>query len=261
MNDTHFKDKEKINVLSHKRFNGYAGESNSWEIAQLLANEIRYKGGPDKISKEDLITILVCSNIASKSEKQVHEFTHTGCDNADIQKDNGRVTEKRICRCMNYYKSKSEQCKNCKLERKYRNNSQYKVIDYEVPCSSVMAGIGGVDLMLEKGNKQYAVEVKPPNSHESLVRMISEILTYTLDLPEKYKDANPAIAFFEQTSPTKSNRYKVADSTQFRYYKICKDDEPYKTLLSMVKVFSIRVKENAENVWDYEFIEQPEGMK
>lgn len=261
MNNTHFKDKERINILSNKHFDGYGNQSNSWEIAQLLADEIESRGGPDKISKEDLISILVCSNIVSKSAKQTHEFAHTGCDNTDIQKDNGRVTEKRICRCMNYYKSESEPCKNCMLARKYHNNSQYKVIDYEVPCSSVMAGIGGIDLMLEKGNKQYAVEVKPPNSHESLVRMIAEILTYTLDLPDNYKDAKPAIAFFEQTTPTKSNGYKVTDSTQFRYYKICKDDEPYKTLLSMVKVFSIRLKENADNVWDYEFIEQPEGMK
>ena len=62
-------------------------------------------------------------------------------------------------------------------------------------------GIGEIDLLLEGDGKIYATEVKPPQGNsECILRMIAEILTYTLDSDKDYRKA---IAFFENTPQSK----------------------------------------------------------
>ena len=70
--------------------------------------------------------------------------------------------------------------------------------DYEVPAYFYGKGIGEIDLIISDGKTQYATELKPyQGNEETLLRMIAEIMTYTIGFPSgKYAKA---IAFFEGT--------------------------------------------------------------
>ena len=58
-----------------------------------------------------------------------------------------------------------------------------------------MENLGRIDWLLDDNGNMLASEVKPPNSSETIVRMIAEILTYTIDTPY-----TPAICFFKTTN-------------------------------------------------------------
>lgn len=173
-------------------------------------------------------------------ETKEHKPDHTVC--SAIKEDNSpnKITEKRICRCMNYYSKESAQCKNCKLERKFQNaGKNYFVAEYEVPTRYVIEGVGGIDLVIKdaRSGVEYAVEIKSPKKNsETLTRMIAEILTYTAGMLDKYK---PAICFFE-------------GSTQYKDF--CNDairsDENFQYLLTQVDVFYITYTEK-DGIVDY----------
>ena len=63
-------------------------------------------------------------------ETKEHKPDHTVC--SAIKEDNSpnKISEKRICRCMNYYSKESAQCKNCKLERKFQNRMIAEILTY-----------------------------------------------------------------------------------------------------------------------------------
>ena len=115
------------------------------------------------------------------------------------------ITEKRICKCF-YYRNrcrKNSMCQkdNCKIrffKKEYKLNN-CDVLDYEIPINYVTSKIGEFDLLIKYGNDSYAVEVKPPNSKETILRMILEILTYDFcncyneDCPDDYNHNISAI--------------------------------------------------------------------
>lgn len=113
-------------------------------------------------------------------------------------------TEKRLCKCL-YYKNgeycDSEECQKCDFADEYRRSviGDYFIADYEVPAFYYGDGVGEIDMVISDGKTQYATEVKPPRGNkETLLRMIAEIMTYTIGYPAgKYERA---IAFFEGTS-------------------------------------------------------------
>ena len=115
--------------------------------------------------------------------------------------------EKRLCKCM-YYRNrelqKPEECGKCAFPLRYRYDiiGAYKIADYEVPAYYYGKGIGRIDLVISDGEMRYATEVKPEKGNsETLLRMIAEIMTYTVGYPAgKYKRA---IAFFEGTKQEK----------------------------------------------------------
>ena len=121
-----------------------------------------------------------------------HKESHEGCDYKKT--DNLRVVEKRICRCFYYYNKNihNEKCASCKFMFKKANVGQISIENYEMPTLFRMDGVGGIDWILGDGKELLATEVKPPDSQETLVRMIAEILTYTIG-----KNLRPAICFFE----------------------------------------------------------------
>lgn len=149
-----------------------------------------------------------------------------------------RVTEKRLCKCM-YYKNStySKRCEDCAYTARFDLVGEYKIKDYEVPAFYYGDGIGEIDLIISDGSSLYATEVKPyKGNNETLLRMIAEIMTYTLGYPEgTYKKA---IAFFEGTpqeteyerkEPATQELLAKADITVFRFvktgektYQICK---------------------------------------
>lgn len=159
---------------------------------------------------------------------------HEQCSGAKTK----RPTEKRLCRCM-YYRSKGDSptCSSCELVNlPSKIVGEYMVKDYEVPAFYYGDGIGEIDLLLSDGTVTYATEVKPPKGNsETLLRMIAEIMTYTLGNQEGYKKA---IAFFEgsrqdeeyaEISVELKTLIKEADITVFRFenidsgaYKICR---------------------------------------
>ena len=174
-----------------------------------------------------------------------HNPNHNKCDyksGIDSEKD----TEKRICRCMYYYNNGDEQqadiCKNCVMDWKSRkNNSEYKILDYEVPMPNVTDNVGGIDLLIQdvmNPENVYATEVKPKESKETLARMMAEILTYCEIT--KYKVVNngeelsvkPAICFFE-------------GSKQYGDYMKLKELPAMKKLLTEITVFCIKYDSNS----------------
>lgn len=187
-----------------------------------------------------------------------HGKFHAGDHNYCKRFDSATFTEKRMCRCLYFKKSgHKKECETCKfrLERPYiAADSEYHIEDYEVPAFYYGDGIGEIDLILAgKDGKKYATEVKPPKrivpdptakkgykvleNTESLLRMVAEIMTYTLGYPEgKYRKA---IAFFkgshqdteyEKIDPSLKELLTKAEITVFRFdevkgekaYKICK---------------------------------------
>jgi len=120
---------------------------------------------------------------------------HTECKGTATE----TLTEKRICRCLYYWNSDhTKHCDTCKYQQgRCRINGNYRIKDYEVPAYYDGEGIGEIDLLIEGPEGIYATEVKPPQGNsECILRMIAEILTYTLD---SNKGCRKAIAFFENT--------------------------------------------------------------
>ena len=127
-------------------------------------------------------------------KRYVHNYEHTRCSLTTDNKT--RVTEKRICRCWNYYNKQCHmiKCGNCEFEFKKENLGDIKILDYEVPTVFAMENLGGIDWILDDDGDILATEVKPPESKETIVRMIAEILTYTIG-----SSYTPAICFFKNT--------------------------------------------------------------
>ena len=196
------------------------------------------------------------SALINKLRKAVEEGEETlklllfGMLNPDLYSDHGdykegqhnkcnglkedTFTEKRLCKCIYYYNTPFlKKCDKCDFKQRYKLIGDYEICDYEVPAFYYGKGIGEIDVIIKGKDAVYATEIKPyKGNDETLLRMIAEIMTYTLGYPnEKYKKA---IAFFENT--TQENEYlamtselklliKEADITMFRFEKI--DEETY----------------------------------
>lgn len=127
--------------------------------------------------------------------------------------DNKAFWEKRLCKCLYYMNSKyriANECEKCQFPERYAITGSYKITDYEVPAYYYGSNIGKIDLIL---NDIYATEVKPDkNNEESLLRMVAEIMTYTLGFPKgQYKNA---IGFFENTP--QEEEYLLRDPSMMR---------------------------------------------
>lgn len=163
-----YKDLDKINHRS-------VISSNLGELAKI-------------ISRNDYGEIL----LPYPRKRYLHKEQHVGCT-MSLSDSQGRITEKRICRCWNYFNKPecNRICASCTFGFKKENVSNYEIVDYEVPTVFAMKQLGGIDWLLKREGKIIAAEVKPPNSQETIVRMIAEILTYTIDT-----EYIPAICFF-----------------------------------------------------------------
>lgn len=171
-----------------------------------LADKVRQaEQGSD--AKKNLKQSLL-NDLESKRE---HVPNHNGCTGC---LDSGRLTEKRLCRCMYYYNSQKDKvCEKCDIEMKWKNIGAITVTEYEYPTKYVLDNVGGIDLIFDN---TYAVEVKPQNSSETLVRMFAEILTYTIDY-----DYKPAICFFEGSKQMKDYEKLMAEKNEDLIY-LCK---------------------------------------
>ena len=101
-------------------------------------------------------------------------------------------TEKRLCHCLVLYGDENAECKTCPLKdnpffaKKIKNAT---MLEYEIAASNTKGdGIGGVDLLMEHDGKLYCTEFKPAWNKESILRMATEIITYTHIL-DKEKEA------------------------------------------------------------------------
>ncbi len=171
-------------------------------------------------ASENPIDILK-KRLRDKWEKEkVHIDTHEFC--GQCQTDT--ITEKRICRCMNYFDENSKTCnEECKLKLKWKNVGDIKVLDYEKPTKNVMEKVGGMDLILDD---HFAVEVKPYYSKETLSRMFSEILTYTVD-----EEFEPGIAMFKYNHDTGEESY------QWGVFQMLENEDYLREIMKHVKVF------------------------
>lgn len=204
-------------------------------------------------SIEDLENILLNGHKLSEFQsnndsKPVREK----CPRSDKEDTNSDNDEERIIRCL-YYRS-NDKCPNdkCSYKKKYviDKGCGFVAQDYQVPSDKKVPGVGKIDLVLKniKDNKLYAVEVKRDGreNNENIVRMIAEILTYTIvtkeyhygDYKEHKEKMFPAIGFFEgslqQTNyenlEKNQDLLKIIDSTKLKVYlfknKHDKNDKP-----------------------------------
>ncbi len=210
----------------------------------------------DKITKKEY-TVLVKEllNAIDMGEDVLKKFL-LGCENPALYSSHGtyqeeghdhcgglkgnRFTEKRFCKCLYYRNGKyynSEECRECDFADRFDITGNYRITDYEVPAYFYGKGIGEIDLIISDGKTQYATELKPyKGNEETLLRMIAEIMTYTIGYPTgKYIKA---IAFFEGTKqaaefeeavPEIKELLTKANITVFRFektgekaYKICR---------------------------------------
>lgn len=209
--------------------------------AQILELSNAIADGTEALKK----LLLGTETPATRSRKP----EHNNCDGFTEKDSNPTKTdEKRFCKCLFYLNGDSaKQCEICLYPERFALvGDEYQIKDYEVPPFFYEKGIrkSGIDLVIQEGNVLYATEVKPyKGNDETLLRMVAEIMTYTLGYPNgKYKKA---IAFFEKNREEKSKTtqqkeydaihpslvalLKTADITVFRFeeagekaYKICK---------------------------------------
>lgn len=154
-----------------------------------------YKNGT--IDTKVLYDFLVDPNVC-KGEELTPD--HTSCKGfKDSPRSGG---EKQICHCMFYFnKEYPKKCINCELPH-WKNVGTISVEEFEYPSRYDIPGIGGIDLVLNYDNVVYGAEVKPPNSNETISRMVSEILTYSV--VDRLLEFEPAIAVFRG-----SNQYNT----------------------------------------------------
>lgn len=162
---------------------------------------------------------------------------HSVCEGFDQKKASKETREARIFKCL-FFKNVDDDgiirhCEDCAFRGKhdYTTQGEYKIVEYQVPAyysngNGDIGGIGEIDLVLQQGEDKFAVEVKPPHGNQdSLLRMIAEILTYTLGFPEgKY---HKAIGFFKDSYQYQRyfesrEKYKVVKE---RIDRILKDEK------------------------------------
>lgn len=158
---------------------------------------------------------------------------HTVCEGFEGESKESR--EARICKCL-FFKNAADptlvrHCQGCAFYGKFdlELRGEYQVAEYQIPAYYSIGGIGAIDLILQKKSDPanlYAVEIKPPeHNQESLLRMIAEILTYTLGFPDrKY---NKAIAFFQGSYQYRRyfEQRKAYQDVRKRIDRILKDEE------------------------------------
>ncbi len=154
------------------------------------------------------------------------------------KKCNTENREKSICRCMFYYDENKKKCReSCKFKRKWHYvGSGIQITDYETPMEYRIEGIGNIDLRIKYKDVEYGVEVKPPeNNNETICRMISEAMTYTIDFPS-YR---PAIAVF---GPSTDGKYKGSPQYISIRELLEQNNEDFSAVRNYVKVFIITIK-------------------
>lgn len=157
---------------------------------------------------------------------------HRKCNGFHDEKDLNCADEQRICKCL-YYKASAHKkvCNGCSYCDYPRVEGDYKIFDYEVPSKYRAKGIKvkNIDLIItDKDDKDllYAAEAKPlrETSPESILRMISEIMTYTAD-DSRYKKAiiffadSPQDREYKKLNPKVKELISVADITVFKIIK------------------------------------------
>lgn len=170
---------------------------------------------------------------------QAHGTYSSGQHNRCVGLDNESYTEKRLCKCMYYINDNyPTSCYKCDFQERLKIIGDYGIIDYEVPAFYYGDGIGEIDLIISDGKTSYATEVKPyKNNKETLLRMIAEIMTYTLGYPTgKYKKA---IAFFEKN---REDNLKTCQQLEFEQV-----NSSIITLLKKADVTVFRFEEDGDN--------------
>lgn len=183
---------------------------------------------------------------------------HSGADHSvctHLNNNTSTVTEKRICRCMRFYgEAECSMAAECLFPVKRRNDTSklFKIVDYEQPTPYKAAKLGGIDLVWEWKGKKYAVEVKPPNSDETLIRMVAEILTYTWHDP-RYQ---PAICFFKYKCKLSKDAktYEVTQelSEQAKEFRRYRDNDDFKTMMKHVHLFWFSMDDDCFYIHDGE---------
>jgi hypothetical protein len=184
--------------------------------------------------------ILVEKLLGGARTEKKHHPDHALCDGCDSE----RMTEKRMCRCMYYFNSPEKKavsnCDGCKLKYKWKNVGKIDIVEYEYPTEYVSETVGGIDLIIRDGEQEYAVEVKPEKSSETLARMFAEILTYTLEYENGARE--PAICFFEGSEQWKE------------YFKLkLEGNKSLEYIEQFIKVYYFKVQEKG-SVREFEIL-------
>lgn len=170
-----------------------------------------------------------------------------------IKKTARATWEKAFFRCL-FYWNRQNSCKyephDIEKEMPCHLIGDYRIVDYEVPAFFSGKGIGKIDLILEGKGALYAAEAKPyrQNGAESLLRMVAEILTYTLGDPapgetEVYKRA---ILFFEKTPAAKDQKEKLTPQ-QEEYDEAKKNNSPIMTLIQKAEITVFHLKDATDD--------------
>ena len=165
---------------------------------------------------------------ATKGKQKTPE--HSGCDGFKNTPRSGG--EKQICHCMFYFNSDfPKKCKESCDFVPWKKVGEITVDEFEYPSKYKIPGIGGIDLVLKYKNEIYGAEVKPPDSGETVSRMIAEILTYYV--VDKNIDFKPAIAVFR-------------GSYQYNIIVKLEKDEDWLEIREHIMVFVIDYKEKKD---------------
>jgi len=205
-----------------------------------LANALRLK----KPGDDDALTTLLWGGLKPELYEHQTGDSHKACSRG--KNESNEVKEPRICRCMRFYDATSPKCQTCTFPAKRANGiPAFQITDNEQPTRYKMDKLGGIDLVWQWRGTDYAVEVKPPNSPETILRMAAEILTYT------WHDVRytPAICFFkykwERNEATGQYRSTEELSEQAKEYDDRREDDNFQAVLGAVHLFYITLDHDA----------------
>lgn len=125
-----------------------------------------------------------CDGVEPREEETDRSF----CSGFDKPGDgSAKSTERRLCKCLYYTNTDrpvKTKCAACALRDRQsegyhaRLAGSFRAVYYEFVPTDKGEKIGNVDLILADENFAYLTEVKPPESKETLLRMLLEIETY-----------------------------------------------------------------------------------
>lgn len=212
----------------------------------------------DRITKSDYKALVAKLTRAVEAGDDALKLLLFGASEPDLYENHGSYvfgqhnhcgglkgysfTEKRLCKCLYYFNGeyrRPAECEKCDFQERYYLAGQYRIADYEVPAYYYAPGVGEIDLVLtdSESGVSYAAEAKPDQGNdETLLRMVAEILTYTLGYPaEMYQKAiiffsgTPQQEEYDRAEPDMRALLKKAGITVFRFknrgsqkYEICR---------------------------------------
>ncbi|MFI3163175.1 MAG: hypothetical protein R3Y65_01890 [Bacillota bacterium] len=226
-----FENLECRNAESKKDCGGYL-----YNCPDLKCKKEIYQSAIKKVLQYDFNQIellpLSCYKYYKDREKKYYENR----EEESCKGKRDRITEPYLCRCQ-YYQAVRGCDKAC--NEKW-HSKEYGIIDYQLPTAHNHTA-ANVDLVLKRkcSNDSFLIEYKPEKSEERLLRMIAEIVSYSIPVKKGDRYLKFLKSEFDITASTENIHLGIMfheDSPQHEEYK-----EGDKGIIQLFEKYNINI--------------------